>query len=443
MGLIDSIRQVFRRTNSNFRVSIVNNREVLTPMDNTTAISDGFSASAAVYSIVSRDADKFGMIPRYVYKASSKEEKSRFDYTRKSAEDYNKVPGDLQNLLNRPNEYQSQDAFFTMARAYFKVSGEAFIWLNRGFIGEADDKAQLKMKVLEMYVLPTQYVTVVPEQGNIWGVKDYILEANGAKIRLGKSNVIHWKNTNLDFDVSNGDHLRGMTPLRPGANTQQQYKDATLASVRMYQNDGAKGVLAEETPTSKTPTQENALRGVIDKKINNNDIKGAVAYLQGKWQYIDIGKSNTDLGLIEGKAATWKELCFLFGVPYYFFNPEIAYADANRSMMDWISNSIMPGCKQLDGEMNRMLPMAFGLEGTAFIASDFNDLPEVQEITTQYAERLSKLWMIKPNEIREALGYEKIEGLDEVWVQSGLTPISQFNDGMGQISSDLANQGLV
>jgi hypothetical protein len=112
-------------------------------------------------------------------------------------------------------------------------------------------------------------------------------------------------------------------------------------------------------------------------------------------------------------------------------------------MVDWISNSIVPGCKQLDGEMNRYLPEAFGLKGQVFIGSDVSELPEVQEITFQNAERFSKLWMIKPNEIRETLGYES-DGteLDEYWIPPGISPLSQFNDGMDAAAQRLAEAGL-
>ena len=442
MGLTDWFKNMFNRGALSSTLWNVGNREVMTPIDNANAITEGFNKTAAVYSIVMRDAEKFGVIPRYVYSAKNKEEKSYHKTYQKKSFDAEKVNNKLAELLNRPNEYESQDAFFTKLRAYYKASGEAFIWLNRGDIAELDTAASMKKPVLEMYVLPSQYVDVVPDLGNMFGVSDYILNC-GKKLRLGKANVIHWKATNLDFDLSTGEHLRGMTSMRPGADTIQQYKDATKASVRMYQNDGAKGITFNEQLGSMSPTQEASLRGVIDKKINNNDVKGAVAYLQGKWGYVDLGKSNTDLGLLEGKNLTWKELCFLFNVPYYFFNPEIAYADANRSMVDWISNSIVPGCKQLDGEMNRYLPEAFGLKGQVFIGSDVSELPEVQEITFQNAERLSKLWMIKPNEIRETLGYES-DGteLDEYWIPSGISPLSQFNDGMDAAAQRLAEQGL-
>jgi len=443
MGLLDNIGRIFRRSGKNqVSSSLINigNTEVYTPISNSDAIEKGFNTNAAVYSIVMKAASKFGMVPRYVYDASTSEEKS---YKIKAARGLYTKNKDLVKLLNRPNEYESQDEFLTKVAASYIAAGEAFVWLNRGDVEGKESEAMAKMPVLEMYVLPVSHMIVIPDPENIWGVLDYALDVDGRRIRLGKANVIHWKATNLKFNHSSREHLRGMTPLEPGADTVQQYEDATKASVRMYQNDGAKGVIFNETLNSLSPSQESDLRGVINKKINNNDIKGAVALLLGKWSYLDLGKSNTDLGLLDGKKMTWKELCFLLGVPYAYFNPEIPYADQNKAGIDFVSNTIIPLCKKFDGELNRVLLMGFGLEGAAYIGSDFSDLPEVKQMNYEVAERLSKLWAVTPDEVRELVGYEGLGGeFAEPWVPSGYTPLSQLNDGFGDQVAELQRRGL-
>jgi len=256
------------------------------------------------------DAEKFSYIPRYVYDASTIEEKAvmfnvgpkvlqiRFPSGKKKREIKAGAKiidaGALNDLLNRPNEYESQDAFLKKVRGYFKICGEGFIWLNRGDLmqvspeGEltqVDEEAQSRMPVLEMYVLPANLMILVPDPENVWGVSDYILNTGQGLWRLGKQNVIHWKETTLKFDSTTRIHLRGMSPLTPGYASLQQNIDATNASVRMYQNDGAKGILSNKTMDKLTPEQQTRVREVIDSKINNNDVKGAVAALQGEWTY--------------------------------------------------------------------------------------------------------------------------------------------------------------
>jgi HK97 family phage portal protein len=435
MGLWQNLVSGFRRLKSSLIVGVGGNLEVYTDINSQKAIDEGFSGNTAVYSIVMRDAEKFGSIPRFVFDAKEREEKA-----------YTPIgENDLTKLLNRPNEVQGQDIFFTIARAYYKVCGEAFIWLNRGALADdKEDKERMKMPVLEMYVLPSNYITVVPDPGNLWGVTGYVLEAGGQRIPIHKADVIHWKTPNLNFDADNRTHLRGLPPLTPGYKTLQQNNDATNSAVRMYQNDGAKGVLFNETFDALKPAQQSQIKDIVDAKINNNQIKGAVATLQGKWQYVNLGGTSVDLQLLEGKELSWKELCFLLQVPYEFFNSDTTFANKLEAQKGWVNNTIIPACKQLDGELNRMLLEAFDLIGKAFIGCDYSELPELQKDLAQLATALNTAWWLTPNEAREAMGYEKLlePEFDEVWPASGKAPLSQVNDEaeMNRITQELVNE---
>src|SRR5437868_2963662 len=98
-------------------------------IDGKNAVDKGFNANTAVYSIVMRDAEKFGTIPRYVYNKAKMQEKGvRRKIETKAAAD-NILENPLSVLLNRPNDYEGQDIFLTKLRAFYKVAGEAFIWL--------------------------------------------------------------------------------------------------------------------------------------------------------------------------------------------------------------------------------------------------------------------------------------------------------------------------
>lgn len=421
-------------------ISTVGNPEVYNEINQEKAINEGFKGNTAVYSIVMKDAKKFGSIPRYVYDAGAMEEKA----VKKKA---TTLDNDLSKLLNRPNETEGQDVFFMKVRACFKVTGEAFIWLNRGILAdEVEDDVAIKMPVLEMYALPSNHVIVYPDE-SLWGVSGYALDVAGTKYPLRKVDVIHWKSTSLDFDAFSKPQLRGMSALTPGYKSLQQNNDSTNASVRMYQNDGAKGALTNETLDSLSPTQKSNIEAVINRKMNNNDVKGAVAALQGKWQYLDFGSSSVDMELLQGKELSWKELCFLFGMPYEFFDSHTPYAEKQLAQQSWVTNEIIPDCKQLDGEMNRLLLMAFKLEGKAFIGSDYWDLPEMQTVRKQAAEGLMKLWPVTPNQVLEAIGYEPRDEpeFDEPWIPTGITPLSQMGGdeaAMNAIQDKLKKIGL-
>lgn len=151
--------------------------------------------------------------------------------------------------------------------------------------------------------------------------------------------------------------------------------------------------------------------------------------------------------LLQGKELSWKELCFLFGMPYEFFDSHTPYAEKQLAQQSWVTNEIIPDCKQLDGEMNRLLLMAFKLEGKAFIGSDYWDLPEMQTVRKQAAEGLMKLWPVTPNQVLEAIGYEPRDEpeFDEPWIPTGITPLSQMGGdeaAMNAIQDKLKKIGL-
>jgi len=406
----------------------IGNSAVYVHIDTTKAIEEGYNGNTAVYSIVNTDAEKFASIPAYVYSKGDKD----------------KVPmeNDLSKLLNRPNDYQGADSFFQLLRAYRLLTGESFIWLNRGVL--ADDKEgkdRLAMPVLEMYVLPSDRVIIKPDPTNIFGVIGYELD-NGQRLPILKEDILHWKGISLLFDESTREHLRGQSPLSAGYKTLQANNSATDSEVRMYQNDGAKGALYNETFDSLDPVQKQSIKDVVDRKVNNSDIKGAVATLPGKWGYLDFGKSNTDLGLLDGKDYSMKELCFLFGVPYELFDNATTYANRKEAQKGWVSNRIIPATKQLSDELNRVLPVAFNDENL-YIAFDPSDLPEMQEDMKLKIETMMA-GVFKPNDILEAQGFDRDPNpiMEEVWVRSGFTPISQVGNGMDDVERQLREQGL-
>lgn len=423
----------------------ISTREVLPDIDAERAITDGYNANAAVYSIIETDAEKFASIPRYVVDAKSLEEKSRkLPMRYKAYAQGKKIENDLTKLLNRPNPYQGQAAFFKTIRSYYKVCGEAFIWINRGDTEGMTDTQIATTPVLEMYPLPSYRMKVVPDPDNMYGILGYILQAGSGDIPLRKDEVIHWKSTNLTFDLSTREHLRGMTPFKPGSSILQTNNDATHSSIRMYQNDGAKAAIFNKTNNKMTPQQESDIRSVIDRKINNNDVKGAVAALNGEWGVVDLSKSSVDMELLEGKRLSFQELCALLGPPYHLFNPSVTRDNLEYSQRYWVSNKIIPASKELDDELNRVLLRAFKLEGRAIIQCDYMALPEMQEDLAKLSEWLMKTWPIYPNEVREALGYEKSTDplMDEPWVPQSLTPMSQMQgDGFDDMLNELGVQG--
>lgn len=423
------------------RVFSLTTPEVYATLDQKSAIDNGFNANTPVYAITMKDARKVGSIPRYVFDATTTEEKAVMWWNWKGGKVERKALTRLEQhplieLLNRPNPYQSQDAFFTLERAYYKICGESMVWLNRGDLeryrnadGSFDDMAIDRLPVLEMYVLPPHLVTVIPDPENVWGILGYILEV-GDRLVMRKGDIIHCKDVNLSFDPSSRVHLRGMSPLQPGSVTAEEARSLALGSLRKTQNDGAKAIIANKTINAMTPEQHTQVKAVIDRKINNHDISGSVAALQGDWTLLNLAIDNRAMQMVELKDMSWKEICFLLEVPFPFFDTQTAFANQELVMVQWVTNTLIPACRSHDGEYNRVLLKAFNLEGRAFIGSDYSELPEVMKTMVESAKVMQEIWSITPNDVRRFLGYEPYDDprFDEPWVTGGRNPLSGYMD---------------
>lgn len=453
-----------RRGKNGTIASWLGQKEVITDFDQTKAIDEGFNASTWIYAIIAKNAKKFASIPRYLYdeKKLMEEKAGKVAYQTKAVNINKLFESDLNKLLDRPNEYQGWSQFASMVYAFYLSCGEAFIWLNRGDVKmgvdkygnlrERSEKEQDAMPVLEMYVLPTQYMKVLTDPENVFGVTGYCLDVAGTSILFRKGDIIHWKDLNLKFDPTTGEHLRGMTRLKPASATATENKELTKGAVRRQQNDGAKGVLWTNNSSEEIgPEQESQIRSVVNAKVNNQDVRGAVALLTGiEWDYINLAEGNEYLNDVTVRVKNEQELCALFDTPHLLFVPtDATLANLENAKKNWVNDSIIPASKELDDLLNLKLLPAFGLLGKAKIIADFTELPEMQQDMATMVSALSSAWWITPNQKLIAQGYEARpeSEFNEPWIAGGARPLSKViqgleDDGFEEIDNELKKRGI-
>jgi hypothetical protein len=160
----------------------------------------------------------------------------------------------------------------------------------------------------------------------------------------------------------------------------------------------------------------------------------------GELDYLDLAKSSIDQDLLKGKADSWKEICAIMSVPYEFYNTETTFSNKEQAQKGWVTNKIIPGCKEFDDELDRKLLRSFRLEDIATIGSDPSELPELQDDIAKMVKGLAGAWWMTPNEKRDMMKQERISDplFDEPWIPSGLTPLSQSQgDGFDALAGQL------
>lgn len=416
-------------------VTEIGGRAVYPDVSADRLVRDAFCGNDAVYTIVNMAAKKFANIPKGVYKDTSYVKRYRAGLsnyspilTRKQFKAIGEAVDNSEyiRLIKRPNPHIGQDSFLEALYVSKEINGEAFIWINRGDDTTLGD-ARYRIKPLELYWLPPQNIELITDDNDIWNVLAYTLDVNGVKIRLNKEDIIHWKSFNPVFDNYTRDHLRGLSPLKPGAKLLASAEASKDAQVRMYQSDGAKGLLFNKTLDNLTPQQKDQVQAVINRKINNTDVKGQVATLQGEWGYINFGQSSIDMQLLQAQSDTFSRLCNLYRVSPNLFLAGQTRDNLREARKDLITNKIMPDVMSLDDELNRVLSGTFGGQ---IIVSDFSNLPEMQYEMGDMNIILRDMYdrgVINANEYREMLGWEATGNgeHEQYYVSSNIMPISE------------------
>jgi HK97 family phage portal protein len=440
-----------------------------TPTPNSEGfIKFAYSGNSTIFTIINLVSRKFAYMPRYLYQVKDpnamrmykhylkdvdsrrmgvyKEMKDRFNKA------YDTPPASMSGgmlklsmLMERPNPEMAADIFFQTIGAYYETLGEAIIWCNRGT--DENDLPNVDGEVLEMWPLPPQYMEIIPDPLNVWGSLGWVFNVAGKRIPIDDENIIHWRQPNLNFDGVNRQHMRGMSPLRPGNKKLTEDESATDASVALNQNEGAKGVLYDASTPSvpMTPQRETNIRNAVDRKVNNRDMRGAVATLSGLWGYLDMSMSSTDMELETRKDNIFDRLCNLFGVPADLFKTGQTYQNVLQARKDLITNKILPSTSSLNAELDRVLMPAFGLNpAKVTIDCDATMITELQDDMAAKVTSLNTAWWMTPNEKRKEMDQPESEeeGADSLWISNTQVKMEDAAQPMDTVDSFGASGAL-
>lgn len=465
MGILDRFIGSFISSEKSLNPNI-NNVNVIGTINGTQLqnyetqkfVSEGYLGNADVYAIVSFLARKCASVPWYVYKVKSgdKGKQSHLRYKhlvkgvnnpgalqqavieRKSAYEENIVmDSPLAKLLERPNSYQGQDSFLQNLFGYRVLSGEGNIYCNDGNIPGG--------RVVEMNVLPTQFLQIYPDPNDLYGILGYRLQASKG-IDLPKESVIPWKSWSPDFNADTRSHLRGISPIKAAYRTLRMNNNAADASAMMSANGGAKGALSPKVinnvVTNVSQDQAEGIKALVNQNLNGIDNKGRVSILQTPWEYLNFGLSSMDMELMKAMQMSLQQWCRVFGLPAVIFDTDTSsYNNYQNGMRDLMTNTVIPMCCELRDELNRYLVPRF--KEDVYIDFDVTAIPELQQDMERMSRILRDANWLTMDEKRVAMNYEKRGGaFDYAYVNQGLVTLEQVEMDLSISNDNSNNNGL-
>lgn len=343
----------------------------------------------------------------------------------------------LLTLLDRPNPEQDRVAFIAAAVSHLMITGNAYLERTNGDEGAirrdrtTGRNSTERLSRMELYALRPDRMRVLPAADGFTGAYEY--RANGGVKRF-------------DIDVDAGVrpvlHLRrfhpvddwyGMSPLDPAAFAIDVHNSAGAWNKGLLDNAAVpSGAFVYEGNAdnghSLTDEQWETLKSRVDAMRDPSE-KGKPLVLDGglKWQSMSVDPDRMQFTDVKNSAA--REIALALGVPPMLLgipgdNTYSNYQEANRAFH---RQTVIPLAEWLARALSRWFEPH--LDDDMRLVVDRDSIEALRTERMEMWQALERVSYLTTNEKREVLGWEPVDGGDEVYVNAGLLPIGAPDEG--------------
>lgn len=392
MGLITMYRELkeavnlarlFRATLSPF--DIIHNRGKPQPKDYNSLIARNKSW---VYTAASRNSVEVAQVAMRLFVTTGKNDrkprvptakihKSHEDYLRKSSvlapyisksvviEEVTEHP--FLRLMKKPNPHTTNFILKELLEYDQELTGDAYIYVVRDNLGIP----------IQLWRLPSQYVTIVPGQGDEF-IKGYIYgKSRDKQIAFDADEIIHFRFPNP------GNMFYGLSPLEAVLDVADVNKAMDAYDIALLQNQGRpdyaiiyKGNLGKE--------QRERLRKEWRRIYGGVKKSGKAAILDEEAEIKELGFTPREMAFLQGKKWTRDEIAAAYGVPVSKLTAEaIPRANAEAGRVQYARDTIRPRILRIEETWNMELIQKF--DERLFVAFD-NPVPEDKEFRLKEIE---------------------------------------------------------
>ncbi len=419
------------------------NRDVAIPKitNMTQFIEYALAYNATIYSIISLRANAAKGIPWVVYKVKNKVKLRQYSSLTKKdlnlhkalslkKEALEEVDGTwLNSLLKNPNPLNTLQSLIEEMFIYRDTTGNSYLSAVTN---------PVQTEIIQLFSLPADKVEIVAGDF-INPVKGYRFDPFSKDI-IEPEKVMHWKYFNPRWDA-NGSNLYGMSPLQAAIRIINNDNSGVDSQNAAFANEGVKGII---TGTEHTDIEFTAEQGEMLKKkfarhvARAKEGKGNIAFNRAPLNYLKIGDTPVDLGVLDSRKYNKEVLCNLFRIHPSLLSSEAStlnnLTEARKALL---TMSVLPDMDGLRDGLNSLIGRFY--EGY-FIDYDIMAISELQDDIEKLGNTLKQMDWVTLNEKRRATDYDDYDhpGADLLYTDMGKIPINRDVDtGFDKIDEEL------
>lgn len=235
----------------------------------------------------------------------------------------------------------------------------------------------------------------------------------------------------------------GLSKFEPAAFSVDSFNEVLKWDYKLL-NRGARPSCAFIAPADQKLSEEQLrqFEEQVSSKYQGANNAGRPLLLTGGLDFKEMQINPKDMDYINSKNSTARDICISFGVPPQLIGlPDSqTYSNYAEAKTAFWQNTVIPIIGSLVDDLNIWLSPSFG--ENVYIDFDKNDIDALLPIRQMQFTMLQNATFLTPNEKREMLGYDVIEGGDRLFVNAGTVP-ADLVDTMNQTDQQQAQKYIM
>lgn len=329
------------------------------------------------------------------------------------------------DLLEKPNKMQTWEEFAIEMVSWHRIAGEVFI-LRLPANGQAK----------ELYVLdPSKMEVKGSGNGNIPEKFIYTVDSDKREYPVnrfsGESQILHIKTNNPN------DPWRGLSPLSPAARAVDIHNAGARWNSSLLNNSARPSGVLEIAGAVDASTAER-LRKWFKDAWQGAGNAGGLPLLTGGAKFTALSHNPKDMDFQNSMSAAAKDTGLVYGVPLPLLTMEAStFSNMDAAQERLWTETVLPLLDLLIKKLSAFVVPLFG-DTKMRLAYNADSVPALEAKRERLYKRMKEAvagGLLTPNEARLEMGFDEIEGGENLLVPGTLRPI---NDNSQQDAAKLA-----
>jgi HK97 family phage portal protein len=399
MGLLDLFRRPQERKESAASKLMVINpgQAVWSPRNYESFAKEAYGKNVVAFQAINRIADAIASVKMGVYRGETE-----------------LVDHPLISLLTRPNPLQSYADYVRAKVSFLMIAGNGY-----------EERFMVGSEVKELYQLRPDRMKIIPSSNGIPSAYEYTLGQNKVRWEMDprtmSCDVRHLKLFNPIND------WYGMSPIEAGSYAIDQNNEAMSWMQALLQNSARpSGALTVKDSGTLSDENFNRLKAQIEEQYSGSSNAGRPMLLEGGLDWQQMGLSPTDMGIIEAKFSSARDVALAFGVPPQLLGipGDSTYSNYKEARLAFWEDTVLPLLEMIINDWNAWLGSIYSVE----IRADVDSIPAIAEKRFAMWDMADKSADLTINERRQLKGYGPIDGGDVLFVSAAEIPLSMASE---------------